>query len=266
MLWRAAERRTGNPRMVLLRRFLFLLVLGGLHQLLQPGEALLPYALGGLLILLPTTFIPERMKAWVSLVFGVVATLVGGYSGGLLLIPGLFLVGFGLALLDAPQRFEQCRKPALYLLFGGLAVAIPGILLQLQHLDTAGFSPVSAYAGLEQAAVYIGLAGLAMQSSSLRRGLIWFFAPLGRTALTCYVSASAVGVLVALPFFAPLAEFSKREMVKFTDGEMFGVWGACVLFLVLQSLVARWWLARFGQGPLEKLWRRVTWGNPSRSH
>jgi uncharacterized membrane protein YeiB len=27
----------------------------------------------------------------------------------------------------------------------------------------------------------------------------------------------------------------------------------------VQSLVSRWWLARFGQGPLERAWRWATW-------
>ncbi|MCS6711825.1 DUF418 domain-containing protein [Brachybacterium sp. EF45031] len=31
------------------------------------------------------------------------------------------------------------------------------------------------------------------------------------------------------------------------------------MFLALQVLIARWWLARYDQGPLEALWRRVTW-------
>nr|WP_205570550.1 DUF418 domain-containing protein [Corynebacterium lactis] len=244
----------------MLRRFLFLLVLGVVHQMLQAGEALLPYALGGLFILLPTTFVPEGAKSKVSIALGIVATVVGGYFGGLLLIPGLFWLGFGLALADVARKFEESAKPATYLLIGGLVVAIPGIVLQLQNLASAGFSPISAYAGLGQAAVYIAVVGLAMRTPSLRRILIWFFAPLGRTALTSYVSASVVGVIIALPFFAPLPKFVSREPVALTDAQMFAVWGACVIFLVIQSLVARVWLAKFGQGPLEKLWRKVTWG------
>jgi uncharacterized membrane protein YeiB len=40
---------------------------------------------------------------------------------------------------------------------------------------------------------------------------------------------------------------------------MFAIWGGCVLLLLAQSLLSRWWLARFGQGPLEKAWRWATW-------
>lgn len=64
------------------------------------------------------------------------------------------------------------------LLIGGLVVAIPGIALQLTHLDTAGFSPISAYAGLGQAAVYIALVGLAMHTP-LRNALVGFLLPWG---------------------------------------------------------------------------------------
>ncbi|MFV8395400.1 DUF418 domain-containing protein [Corynebacterium hindlerae] len=258
ILWQSVQKRSEHPRVVLLRRFLFLLLLGTVHQVLQTGEALFPYAIGGLVCLLPTTFLPERYRAPFSLGIGVLATAVGGMAGGMMLIPGLFWLGFGLALTDVPRKFDESTKPALMLLIGGLVVAIPGIALQLTHLDTAGFSPISAYAGLGQAAVYIALVGLAMHTP-LRSGLVAFLAPLGRMALTAYVSATVVGVLIAIPFFAPLSAFLKSDPIRLTDAQMFMVWGGCVVFLIIQSLVARVWLAKFGQGPLEKLWRTVTW-------
>src|SRR5699024_6109274 len=45
LMWLSASERSPRPRLALLRRFAFLGVLGVLHQLLQPGEALLPYAI-----------------------------------------------------------------------------------------------------------------------------------------------------------------------------------------------------------------------------
>src|SRR5215207_9676118 len=60
-------------------------LLGGLHHLLQPGEVLLPYAICGLLFLLPFSY----ARPVVNLVVGV-ALLGAGmlFVGGAGLIPG----------------------------------------------------------------------------------------------------------------------------------------------------------------------------------
>lgn len=259
MLWNTTTKRSSRPRLVLARRLIFLLLLGAVHRLMQGGEALLPYAVCGLVFLIPMTFLPATYLTRVSLTFGVLATAVGGYFGGMVLIPGLFWLGFSLARCGIPIKFEESVKPSVLLLIGGLAVAIPGVTFQLLDLKSAGFSPSSSYAGLGQAAVYISLIGLGMHTEKLRKFLAWFFAPLGRTALTSYVSATVVGVLIALPLFAPFGSLLGREPVLISDAGMFAIWGGCVVFLVIQSLAARAWLLSFGQGPLEKLWRSVTW-------
>lgn len=79
----------------MLRRLLALGVLGAGHQFLQHGEALLPYVIVGLVILLPATWLPHRTV----LAAGVLGSVAGValVSGGTLLIPGLFLLGMGVA-------------------------------------------------------------------------------------------------------------------------------------------------------------------------
>ncbi len=96
MLWLIAPGRTARPRVALLRRLLFFGLLGALHQLLQPGEALLPYALVGLVLLLPATFLPQKPWArWLLIVVGAALLFVGTWEGGgIYQIPGLFLLGF----------------------------------------------------------------------------------------------------------------------------------------------------------------------------
>lgn len=49
-------------------------------------------------------------------------------------------------------------------------------------------------AGLGTAAVYVGLVAAALHTA-MRAGLAWFLAPLGRMALTNYVSATLVAVI-----------------------------------------------------------------------
>src|SRR5690606_1139224 len=52
----SAADRHPRPRLLLLRRLAALGLLGALHQTLHPGEALLPYAVFGLLVLVPASF------------------------------------------------------------------------------------------------------------------------------------------------------------------------------------------------------------------
>ncbi|NJI21400.1 hypothetical protein HBJ00_22630, partial [Aeromonas veronii] len=84
IMWLSASRRSPRPRLALLRRFLFLGVLGvlgALHMLLQPGEALLPYAIAALVVLLPSTWIPARLLAPVTASLGGLLLLAGIATG-----------------------------------------------------------------------------------------------------------------------------------------------------------------------------------------
>lgn len=256
MIWRSASSRAAHPRLVLLRRLLSLGVLGVLHQLLQPGEALLGYAIAGILLLLPATFLPERARPWISLGLGAVLLLGAVPAGGILLIPGLFLLGFAAALMDLPRRFEASAAPGLLLALVGGGIAISFTVMQLQNPQNAGFSTESSAAGLAAGLCLVGLIGAALRTP-LRTALIAAFSPLGRMALTNYVGATVVGVLIGLVTYRPAVLHG--DAVSTSEGEMFTIWGCCVLLLIAQSLLSRWWLVRFGQGPLEKAWRWVTW-------
>ena len=78
------------------------------------------------------------------------------------------------------------------------------------------------------------------------------FAPLGRMALSNYIGATLI--LVTVRIAAP-------ELARFDDhgGYVAGLL-ICVAIIIVQIIVSTLWLRRFGQGPLEKLWRLVTWG------
>src|SRR5699024_1424142 len=80
------------------------------------------------------------------------------------------------------------------------------------------------------------------------------FAPLGRMALSNYLGATIL--IIAVRLVVPdLSRFDAQ------GGYVAGLI-ACLAILALQMIVSSLWLRRFGQGPLEKLWRRVTWGRP----
>ncbi|WP_344679143.1 DUF418 domain-containing protein [Saccharopolyspora taberi] len=240
-LRRAAE-RAARPRVLLLRRLLMLGALGALHQILQPGEALLPYAIIGLVLLLPLSFLPW----WADLALGAAALVaaVTYTSGGIAVIPGLMLIGFGLAGLPAVLHRHTASVAAVFVLSLGLSVV--GLLWQEQDPLSAGFTTSSAVAGLCMATTYL-TGFLLLLRTPAERPLSAVLEPLGRMALTNYVTATLL--------FVPL-------------GHLLGLhrstaWGAVLALaagiLLVQVLWSRWWLRRFRYGPLEWVWRCFTW-------
>lgn len=140
-----------RPRVMLLLRTVGLGLLGAVHQVFQPGEALLPFAIVSLAILLPVTWLPN----WALLVGALALLTPGIYLGGLMLLPGLTLLGFW--LVRSGRLFDLLRLSTARL--GGLtvlsvAVAVPALVRQEQDPLNAGFSTSSAIAGLCAALVY----------------------------------------------------------------------------------------------------------------
>jgi uncharacterized protein len=156
LMWLTARDRSPRPRLALLRRFAFLGILGGLHQLLQPGEALLPYALAGIVVLLPATWIcrplAEQNHQWC---LGVVLLIAGvATGGGMALIPGLFLIGFAIGgsdflrtVLSHPGRCGDRRCLTLAITIVGLV----GTDYLTRHVDQW----INAGLGLTMAFTYI---------------------------------------------------------------------------------------------------------------
>ncbi|MER7498959.1 DUF418 domain-containing protein [Nonomuraea pusilla] len=257
LLLRSAAERVPRPRLVLLRRLLVLLGMGLAHLLLLwQGDILTVYAAVGLAVLLPSTWLPRGVVAVLAAVFivGSVAFLGGTYS----LVPGLFLLGSALTRYGVTDRMGASAKaPALMAVAFAIA-AVPAVAWQAWLEDSGAEGPFSVaafpLAGLLLAGAYVcGL--LALTATRVGRALDVVFAPLGRMALTNYLTATVlVLALRGLPPGAP------------------HTWPLSTVLLIAGSVLAvQWawsvlWLRRFRYGPLEWLWRWATWGRrpPSR--
>lgn len=253
MITRSARRRGRVEWQIMLRRLIPLLLLGLVHGILQPGEALGPYAIGGLVFLFPLTFLPLEKRRGIALALGVILTLVGAYFGGVLLIPGLLLLGFAVSEWRVPEKLDENPKPA--------ALALPVLILftaiasyvQYLYRDQAGFSPHSSIAGFLFAATWVA-AVVVLVRTPLRQGFEVVFAPLGRIALTNYIGATVI-LLASRPLLGIPAEQGSA-----TNASFLTAWGVVLVMLTAQMIFSALWLKRFGQGPLEKLWRKITWG------
>jgi uncharacterized protein len=240
----SAARRSDRPRLPMARRLLALGVLGALHHLLQPGEVLLPFAVTGLVVLLPLSYAPARVNLVVGAVLTVAGVLVG--VGGFGVLPGLFVLGFALAQTGFAEVLAE-RTTAL-----GIAAAGAAVLAVVAYLVavSSGGALVGRWFGLvfsmSMAAVYAAVFLLLLRTPA-GPALSAVFAPLGRLALTNYLSATVLFVT----FGAVLGLRGSSD------------WGAAALLgvaiLVVQAVWSPLWLRRFGYGPLEWLWRTVTY-------
>ena len=97
--------------------------------------------------------------------------------------------------------------------------------------------------GLAYAAAFV----LAWPRAQAVLGLL---APVGRMALSNYLTHSLLGVLLLGPFLGLATHVGP---IPFTT--------IAVALYLTQIVVSRWWLAHHDQGPLERLWRWGTYGS-----
>ncbi|MGK5550039.1 DUF418 domain-containing protein [Actinomadura kijaniata] len=244
---RSAARHTDHPRVLLLARLGFLVFIGLAHRTLQPREVLLPYAVVGIAVLLPFSLLPR----WAALGAGTVLTGAGlvAFHGGSALIPGLFLLGLAAArygLVDALERRPR-RTAAAFGTSALLALAAGGA--QLLTGARPGGSWLPAAAGLVTGAAYVtGL--LLLLRTRAAPPLLAVLVPLGRAALTNYLTATVLIVVVLR--VVPLDDAPHYDRVLVLS----------VAILAVQTAVCRWWLGRFRYGPAEWAWRCLTWWKP----
>ncbi|GAA0233923.1 DUF418 domain-containing protein [Cryptosporangium japonicum] len=240
---RTASRRTDRPRLVLSRRLLWLGVFGALHTLLQHGEVLRFYAAFGLVVLLPASYLSRR---W-ALALGLVLTLAGWvFLNGVAIIPGLFLLGLAAAGYGLADTLEQRTRPLVIALLVVVPVAV--FLEWWQFRGGVGQAHIGRVvsAGTVVALLY-ALVFLLLLRTPPGRALEAVFAPMGRLALTNYVLASVL-ILAADRAFDLGGGTTYGPLVA--TGAGIGL---------VQAALSVLWLRWFRYGPLEWLWRCLTW-------
>lgn len=168
---------------------------------------------------------------------------------------GLFMIAAGLVKLGvlAFDRRAQWVRAAWVGAALGLPLTVLATWLRYVEYQTVGGAPWIGSTLHELAAALLATAIAATvviwcstsRAAPLQRG----FAAVGRTALTNYLGQSAIVSLIACWYGLGLYG-------QLTRAEQFAL--ACALFTG-QILVSRWWLARYQLGPLEWVWRTLTY-------
>jgi uncharacterized protein len=243
----SARRRGTSPWVPLALRLGTLLAIGLLHALVFPGDVLREYAIAGLVLLPVVLLAPRWLTASLGAVLTVIAFAVLG--GGVVTVPGLLLLGSAAASYGLPTVLERPGRSVVVVFVTAVLASVAGTVAQVAGGPEAAFGAIGASTGLVVAVTYA--TGLALLwRTRVRRVLAAAFEPLGRMALTNYLAASVVLVLVSLasPGLGWSTMTSYLPMVVAGAG-----------LLAVQSVLSRLWLRRFSYGPVEWAWRSATW-------
>jgi uncharacterized protein len=173
---------------------------------------------------------------------------------GLWQMTGLMLIG--MALLEL-RVLTATRTPAFYAVMatGGLATGVPIVLYGVSRSITGGWDAVdyltvvnqlNYWGGLLVSMGWIGVVMLLIRLGTSMRPL----AAAGRLALTNYLLQTVICTTI---FYGHgLGLFGRVERVG-QAAIVVGVWG-------VQLLLSVWWLRHFEFGPIEWVWRCLTYG------
>jgi uncharacterized protein len=167
---------------------------------------------------------------------------------------GLWTVRSGLALSLPTHRKTLVR----WSLFGWM-VGLPANLVAAWALDRWEYLPPSGGAFIGVLAQGIGIPILALGYAATvallvldRRRLMAPFAPMGRMALTNYLMQSIICVILSYGIGLGL-------WWRIGASRAMAIAAAIVL---VQIPISALWLARYRFGPVEWIWRRLTYGRP----
>lgn len=173
-------------------------------------------------------------------------------SGMLFKIFGSFLLGFYLGRNEIHKNLQKYRPIIKRLAFFGIATGVPlNVIYASTFSSESWLHTVSSTVGiLPLSAGYASLLCLIWLGPSGSK-LLHHFAPVGRMALTNYVGQSVICTLIF--YGTGLGLGGKMGPTLYLP-----VGFAVYLFQVVASRV---WLGRFQFGPLEWLWRMLTYGS-----
>lgn len=178
------------------------------------------------------------------------------FTGRLWITFGLFLLGMCAGRLEIFRDTESNRGFFRRLLWPAAAVAVVTTIVEIVHPSAFQItSAVDLLAQFSYTVQQVSLSAFYVAAVTLlywRRpssGLLPALAPLGRMGLTTYLGQTVFGVL--LFYGLGLGMLGKLGVAAAV--------GAGIAFYILQVLLARAWMTQFSLGPVEWLWRSLTY-------
>lgn len=162
----------------------------------------------------------------------------------------LMMIGAGVSKLRLLERAKEKKKSLLVITFITLPIALVLKTAPYWGEKNLAFSFIQDFVGgplLSMA--YMALIALLMTSTKSVK-LLRPFAQTGRMSLTNYLLQSVIGTLIFYSYGLGL-----YDEVNLSTSILL----ALAIFVV-QMILSELWLARFQRGPMESLWRRLSYG------
>ncbi|MEJ8777644.1 DUF418 domain-containing protein [Pseudogracilibacillus sp. ICA-222130] len=259
-----AKEKHANYRFIFIRRMAILFVIGFIHQLFQPGEALLFYAILGI-ILLPFFHL---LKQW-NLILGVIGIIVGSVWSAKILLPlPYMLLGLAFGQYRIFEKTMSYKKSWIFV----AAISFVATLIATVYLwmQAPSLGMTSYMEGVELTELQMDMNRAFYEFSKIALMLAPIFTifyvsslvvvepfigkiltPLyayGRMAFTNYLGQTVM-LLLVLQFFV------KDSIVSYSYATI-----SCAIIVLLQIAFSAFWLKYFKFGPFEWLWRCGTYG------
>ena len=178
------------------------------------------------------------------------------FTGRIWITFGLFLLGMCAGRLEIFKDTEANRRFFRRLLWPAAAVALVTTAVEIVHPSNFQIkSWVDFLSSFSFSVQQVSLSAFYLAAVTLlywrqpSRGLLPALAPLGRMGLTTYLAQTLFGVL--LFYGLGLGMLGKLGVAAAV--------AAAIAFFVLQVLLAQAWMTRFRLGPVEWLWRSLTY-------
>jgi uncharacterized membrane protein YeiB len=246
-----ADAKGKNGTILFLRRLLVMFSFGLLHSMFHPGEALSVYAVCGLLIL-PL----YKIRKELNLTIGIMLLLVFSTLGIKMFLPiALILLGLTAGQYRLFEHLGKKRKPLIWFTIIFFLLTAMALYYQAKQaplssiegsLELYQFYHVGIMIGPIVSAFYVGVLLLLLQFPFVQK-LLTPLKYYGRMALTNYIFQT-VFILLADSAFDLSGQLSFLQTLKF-----------CIGIYIIQLAFSMIWLHYFRFGPLEWIWRMVTY-------
>ena len=180
-------------------------------------------------------------------VIGLFILLDGFFRAASMMLLGIIL--YRLNVLHGNLSTKIYQRMALY----GLLIGLPLSTASIAWLIVSDYSPAIALWGfipnklgiIPLALAYVGL--LSIINNKVNEKIASYIKACGKMALTNYITQSILGLIFFQVVYAK-DDFSRTEIILL----VFFVWA-------IQLIWSRYWLSHFSYGPLEWLWRKLTY-------
>jgi uncharacterized protein len=179
------------------------------------------------------------------------------FTGRFFRVLAMFLLGFYITRHMLFAKLEEKKAFLKKILIGGAAIGIPMNIVLANMMETNAYYAMQPM-GIIQPLVYAyGVPALSLSYASAialifissKRKILSFFAPVGQMALTNYLMQSIICAIIFMGY--GFGWFAKV-------GILYLLFIGLAIYVV-QVLFSRWWMAHYRFGPMEWLWRRLTY-------